>query len=93
MHLIDGDSYDSGITLTAQPTGKKNETISQISGGEKAMTELALVFALFELNPATFSRLDEVDARLDDINAKRFVEMVEEMWERGQVICSEHQKI
>ena len=93
LHLIDGDSFDSGITLTAQPPGKKNATISQLSGGEKAMTALSLVFALFELNPAPFCMLDEVDAPLDDINATRFVAMVEEMSDRVQFIFITHNKI
>ena len=93
LHLMDGDSIDSGITLTAQPPGKKNATISQLSGGEKAMTALSLVFALFELNPAPFCMLDEVDAPLDDINATRFVAMVEEMSDRVQFIFITHNKI
>ena len=93
LQLIDGDSINSGITLAAQPPGKKNATISQLSGGEKAMTALSLVFALFELNPAPFCMLDEVDAPLDDINATRFVAMVEEMSDRVQFIFITHNKI
>ena len=93
LQLIDGDSLNSGITLSAQPPGKKNATISQLSGGEKAMTALSLVFALFELNPAPFCMLDEVDAPLDDINATRFVAMVEEMSDRVQFIFITHNKI
>tara|TARA_B100001989_G_scaffold25121_1_gene15019 strand:- start:6105 stop:8228 length:2124 start_codon:yes stop_codon:yes gene_type:complete len=93
LQLIDGDSLNSGITLVAQPPGKKNATISQLSGGEKAMTALSLVFALFELNPAPFCMLDEVDAPLDDINATRFVSMVEEMSDRVQFIFITHNKI
>ena len=93
LQLIDGDSLNSGITLAAQPPGKKNATISQLSGGEKAMTALSLVFALFELNPAPFCMLDEVDAPLDDINATRFVAMVEEMSDRVQFIFITHNKI
>jgi len=93
LQLIDGDSLSSGITLAAQPPGKKNATISQLSGGEKAMTALSLVFALFELNPAPFCMLDEVDAPLDDINATRFVGMVEEMSDRVQFIFITHNKI
>ena len=93
LQLIDGESLNSGITLTAQPPGKKNATISQLSGGEKAMTALSLVFALFELNPAPFCMLDEVDAPLDDINATRFVAMVEEMSDRVQFIFITHNKI
>jgi chromosome segregation protein len=93
LQLIDRDSFNSGITLAAQPPGKKNATISQLSGGEKAMTALSLVFALFELNPAPFCMLDEVDAPLDDINATRFVAMVEEMSDRVQFIFITHNKI
>jgi chromosome segregation protein len=93
LQLIDGDSLNSGITLSAQPPGKKNATISQLSGGEKALTALSLVFALFELNPAPFCMLDEVDAALDDLNATRFVAMVEEMSDRVQFIFITHNKI
>ena len=93
LQLIDGDSLNSGITLVAQPPGKKNATISQLSGGEKAMTALSLVFALFELNPAPFCMLDEVDAPLDDVNATRFVAMVEEMSNKVQFIFITHNKI
>ena len=93
LQLIEGDTLNSGITLAAQPPGKKNATISQLSGGEKAMTALSLVFALFELNPAPFCMLDEVDAPLDDLNATRFVAMVEEMSDRVQFIFITHNKI
>jgi chromosome segregation ATPase len=93
LELLEGDSLNSGITLTAQPPGKKNATISQLSGGEKAMTALSLVFALFELNPAPFCLLDEVDAPLDDLNATRFVAMVGEMSDRVQFIFITHNKI
>ncbi|MDA9069053.1 AAA family ATPase [Gammaproteobacteria bacterium] len=93
LELLEGDSLNSGITLTAQPPGKKNATISQLSGGEKAMTALSLVFALFELNPAPFCLLDEVDAPLDDLNATRFVTMVDEMSDRVQFIFITHNKI
>ena len=93
LELLDGDSLNSGIALAAQPPGKKNATISQLSGGEKAMTALSLVFALFELNPAPFCLLDEVDAPLDDLNATRFVAMVEEMSDRVQFIFITHNKI
>ena len=93
LELLDGDSLNAGIALSAQPPGKKNATISQLSGGEKAMTALSLVFALFELNPAPFCLLDEVDAPLDDLNATRFVAMVEEMSDRVQFIFITHNKI
>ena len=93
LELLEGDSLNSGIALAAQPPGKKNATISQLSGGEKAMTALSLVFALFELNPAPFCLLDEVDAPLDDLNATRFVAMVEEMSDKVQFIFITHNKI
>ena len=93
LELLEGDSLNSGIALAAQPPGKKNATISQLSGGEKAMTALSLVFALFELNPAPFCMLDEVDAPLDDLNATRFVAMVEEMSDKVQFIFITHNKI
>ena len=73
--------------------GKKNSTLSQLSGGEKAMTALALVFALFELNPAPFCLLDEVDAPLDDLNTSRFINMVEEMSKKIQFIFITHNKV
>jgi chromosome segregation protein len=77
----------------ARPPGKKNSTLSQLSGGEKAMTALALVFALFELNPAPFCLLDEVDAPLDDLNTSRFINMVEEMSKKIQFIFITHNKV
>jgi len=77
--LTDPDPLNAGVVLMARPPGKKNATISQLSGGEKALTALALVFALFELNPAPFCMLDEVDAPLDDLNTMRFIDMVDEM--------------
>jgi chromosome segregation protein len=77
----------------ARPPGKKNSSLSQLSGGEKAMTALALVFALFELNPAPFCLLDEVDAPLDDLNTSRFINMVEEMSKKIQFIFITHNKV
>ena len=77
--MVDANPLDSGIAFMVTPPGKKNSTISQLSGGQKALTALSLVFALFELNPAPFCMLDEVDAPLDDLNTFRFVEMVEKM--------------
>ena len=77
----------------ARPPGKKNSSLSQLSGGEKAMTALALVFALFELNPAPFCLLDEVDAPLDDLNTSRFISMVEEMSKKIQFIFITHNKV
>jgi chromosome segregation protein len=77
----------------ATPPGKKNSNISQLSGGEKALTALSLVFALFKLNPAPFCMLDEVDAPLDDLNTTRFVNMVESMSPEVQFIFITHNKI
>jgi chromosome segregation protein len=79
--------------VTAQPPGKKNTTISQLSGGEKALTATALVFALFKLNPAPFCLMDEVDAPLDDSNTLRFTSMVTEMSKNTQFLYVSHNKI
>ena len=68
LTLTDDDALNAGVILMARPPGKKNSSISQLSGGEKALTALALVFAIFDLNPAPFCLLDEVDAPLDDLN-------------------------
>jgi chromosome segregation protein len=67
---------DAGVQVMAQPPGKKNSTIHLLSGGEKALTAIALVFAMFQLNPAPFCLLDEVDAPLDDANTERYANMV-----------------
>jgi chromosome segregation protein len=77
----------------ARPPGKRNSTIHLLSGGEKALTAIALVFALFELNPAPFCMLDEVDAPLDDVNAGRFCELVRVMSDRTQFVFITHNKI
>src|SRR5207237_3273345 len=74
--LTGEEILDAGVQVIAQPPGKRNTTIHLLSGGEKAMTAIALVFALFELNPAPFCMLDEVDAPLDDPNTDRFCAMV-----------------
>ena len=79
LALTEDDALNAGVVIMARPPGKKNSSISQLSGGEKALTALALVFAIFELNPAPFCILDEVDAPLDDLNTMRFINMVEEM--------------
>jgi chromosome segregation protein len=77
----------------AQPPGKRNSTIHLLSGGEKALTAIALVFALFQLNPAPFCMLDEVDAPLDDSNTVRYCEMVKRMSRQTQFIFITHSKI
>lgn len=84
---------DAGITLTAQPPGKRNSSIHLLSGGEKALTALALVFAMFQLNPAPFCMLDEVDAPLDDANTERFCELVKKMSQQTQFVYVSHNKI
>ena len=93
LTLNDDDALNAGVILMARPPGKKNSSISQLSGGEKALTALALVFAIFELNPAPFCLLDEVDAPLDDLNTLRFINMVEEMSKSVQFIFITHNKV
>ena len=93
LTLTNDDPLNAGVILMARPPGKKNSSISQLSGGEKALTALALVFAIFELNPAPFCLLDEVDAPLDDLNTLRFINMVEEMSKSVQFIFITHNKV
>jgi chromosome segregation protein len=84
---------DSGVQVMAQPPGKKNSSIHLLSGGEKALTAIALVFSLFLLNPAPFCLLDEVDAPLDDANTLRYAKMVSKMSEKTQFVFISHNKI
>lgn len=84
---------DSGVQVMAQPPGKKNSTIHLLSGGEKAMTAIALVFSMFHLNPAPFCLLDEVDAPLDDANTGRYADIVAKMSEKTQFLFISHNKI
>ncbi len=84
---------DSGIQIFAQPPGKKNSSIHLLSGGEKALTALALIFSLFQLNPAPFCLLDEVDAPLDDSNTERFCNLVKKMSRHTQFVFISHNKI
>lgn len=84
---------DSGVQVMAQPPGKKNATIHLLSGGEKALTATALVFSMFQLNPAPFCLLDEVDAPLDDANTERFCNMVKRMSSQTQFLFISHNKI
>ncbi len=93
LNLVGEDTLTSGVSITARPPGKKNATIHLLSGGEKALTALALVFAIFQLNPAPFCLLDEVDAPLDDANVARFCRLVEEMAQQVQFIYITHNKI
>ncbi len=92
--LLTGEEIlDSGIQVIAQPPGKKNSSIHLLSGGEKALTAMALVFSIFQLNPAPFCMLDEVDAPLDDHNTGRFCELVKKMSEQSQFVFISHNKI
>ncbi len=84
---------EAGVTIMARPPGKRNSTIHLLSGGEKALTALSLVFSIFQLNPAPFCMLDEVDAPLDDANVGRFARLVEQMSEQVQFIYITHNKI
>jgi len=84
---------DSGVQVIAQPPGKKNQTIHLLSGGEKALTAIALVFAIFQLNPAPFCLLDEVDAPLDDANTERYAKLVHSMSRETQFLFISHNKI
>ena len=93
LQLTGEDLLDTGVTVMARPPGKRNSSIQLLSGGEKALTAVALVFAIFELNPAPFCMLDEVDAPLDDANVGRFCTMVKSMSERVQFIFITHNKI
>ncbi len=92
--VMTGDEIlDAGVQVMAQPPGKRNSTIHLLSGGEKALTATALVFALFRLNPAPFCLLDEVDAPLDDANTERYANMVKRMSEHTQFLFISHNKI
>ncbi len=92
--IVTGDEIlDSGVQVMAQPPGKKNQTIHLLSGGEKALTAIALVFAIFQLNPAPFCLLDEVDAPLDDANTERYAKLVSSMSKETQFLFISHNKI
>ncbi|MPY25956.1 chromosome segregation protein SMC [Shewanella sp. YLB-07] len=93
LALTHDDLLETGVTIMARPPGKKNSTIHLLSGGEKALTALSLVFAIFRLNPAPFCMLDEVDAPLDDANVDRFCRLVKEMSQSVQFIFISHNKI
>ena len=92
LELVGDDPLAAGVAVMARPPGKRNSTISQLSGGEKALTAVALVFSIFDLNPAPFCLLDEVDAPLDEHNVGRFCEIVREMSSRVQFIFITHNK-
>lgn len=93
LQLLGDDLLDTGVSVMARPPGKRNASIHLLSGGEKALTAVALVFAIFELNPAPFCMLDEVDAPLDEANVSRFCSMVREMSDKVQFIFITHNKV
>jgi chromosome segregation protein len=93
MSLEGDDLLNAGVTVMAQPPGKRNSSIHLLSGGEKALTAVALVFSIFELNPAPFCLLDEVDAPLDDANVGRFCDIVREMSANVQFLFITHNKV
>ena len=93
LELTDEDMLTTGVTIMAQPPGKRNSSIHLLSGGEKALTAIALVFSIFQLNPSPFCMLDEVDAPLDDANVERYARLVKEMSAQVQFIYISHNKI
>jgi len=93
LRLTGEEILDAGLVVMAQPPGKKNSSIQLLSGGEKALTAISLVFSLFKLNPAPFCLLDEVDAPLDDPNTERFCELVRQMSAQTQFLFITHNKI
>jgi chromosome segregation protein len=93
LELTENDLLNTGVVIMARPPGKRVTNLQLLSGGEKALTAVALIFAIFELNPSPFCMLDEVDAPLDDANVGRFCAMVEEMSEQVQFIMITHNKI
>ncbi len=93
LALTGDDMLETGVSIMARPPGKKNSTIHLLSGGEKALTAIALVFSIFQLNPAPFCMLDEVDAPLDDANVGRYANIVKEMSAHLQFIYISHNKI
>ncbi|MCH8551384.1 MAG: chromosome segregation protein SMC [Natronospirillum sp.] len=93
LEMTGEDLLDTGVAIMARPPGKKNATIHLLSGGEKALTAIAMVFSIFRLNPAPFCMLDEVDAPLDDANVTRFSRLVEAMSEQVEFIYITHNKV
>ena len=93
LELTGDDMLDTGVSLMAQPPGKRNASVHLLSGGEKAMTAVALIFSIFHLNPSPVCLLDEVDAPLDDINVTRFAGLIKEMSESVQFLVITHNKI
>ena len=93
LELTEDDVLTTGVTVMARPPGKRNSTIHLLSGGEKALTAIALVFSIFDLNPAPFCLLDEVDAPLDEANVNRYCNLIREMSDRTQFIFITHNKV
>ena len=93
LELTDNDMLSTGVTIMAQPPGKRNSSIHFLSGGEKALTAIALVFSIFQLKPSPFCMLDEVDAPLDDANVERYARLVKKMSAQVQFIYISHNKI
>ena len=93
LTMTGGEILDAGVQVMGRPPGKKNTTIHLLSGGEKALTAIALVFSMFQLNPAPFCLLDEVDAPLDDANTERFCQLVTKMSQQTQFLFISHNKI
>jgi chromosome segregation protein len=91
--MVGDEVLEAGVQVMAQPPGKRNSTIHLLSGGEKALTATALVFAFFKLNPAPFCLLDEVDAPLDDANTERYANLVASMSDQTQFLFISHNKI
>ena len=93
LELTGEDLLDTGVTLMARPPGKRNSSIHLLSGGEKALTAVALIFAIFQLNPSPVCLLDEVDAPLDDSNVVRFADLIHDMSEDVQFVIITHNKL
>ena len=93
LEMTDDDLLETGVTVMAQPPGKRNTSIHLLSGGEKALTALTFIFSIFDLNPAPFCLLDEVDAPLDDVNVVRLIDMLKAMSKNVQFLFVTHNKI
>ncbi|HBE91398.1 MAG TPA: chromosome segregation protein SMC, partial [Gammaproteobacteria bacterium] len=93
LELTGDDLLDAGVAVMARPPGKRNSTINLLSGGEKALTAVAMLFSIFELNPAPFCLLDEVDAPLDDANVSRYCDTLRSMADHTQLIYITHNKV
>jgi chromosome segregation protein len=93
LELTGKDMLDTGVGVMARPPGKRNSTIALLSGGEKALTAVSLLFAFFELNPAPFCVLDEVDAPMDDANVERYAGVLKQLGEKTQLLFITHNKI